>query len=198
MTIIGVSGLVRSGKDTLAELLIQRGFYGFSLGDYVRTKALQRHKGKTDPISVENMTETANWLRDTYGADVVLSEAIKSFELANKDNHYKGLVLYSVRVPVEVDFILKKGGVIVWVEANTETRYKRSLQALREGETEQTIEEFERQEALQWKPQPGNPANAQMNVSYVKDNATIIIENNNSSLEEFRAKIYKELKDYLS
>lgn len=197
MNIIGIGGLVRSGKDTLADMLIQQGYFGFSLGDYVRNKARERHSDKQDPISVNNLTETSNWLRETSGADVVLKEALKEFEQHNKKNEYRGIVLYSIRAPIEADFILEKDGELVWVEASAEVRHARGLSALREGEKALSLEEFKRQESLQWEPQPNIPKDAQMNIAYVKQKATIVIENNQNSLKEFEEKAKAQLIHYL-
>lgn len=197
--IIGVGGRVRSGKDTLAELLMEDGFFGVSFGDIVREFARERHVDKPDPISVANMTETSNWLRETRGADVVLQEALEQYKQASKSKDYKGLVLFSVRAPVEVNWILAQGGQLVWVEASDETRYARDVSSRREGEAEVTFEEYKRQEDLQWKPQAkaGVSTEAQMDLSYVKDHATIVIENNGNSLEAFRAEVEVALKPYL-
>jgi dephospho-CoA kinase len=195
MTIIGIGGLPRSGKDTLAEMLIERGFYGFSFGDFVRKSALKRHKDKTDPISVKNLTETSNWLRETHGPDVVLVEALKEYDNLKDNDKYKGIVLFSVRAPVEVDFILKNGGELIWVEASPEVRYERGIKNLRDGEVVISLEEFKRQESLQWEPQPDIPPEVQMNVSYVKSKATIIIENNQNSLVQFEKLVSGKLKD---
>src|SRR5436853_3820896 len=123
MKIVGIGGLPRSGKDSLAELFIKQGYFGISFGDVVRGFSQERHKDKPDPISVANMTETSNWLRETYGADVILQEALKEYEEASKTKDYKGLVLYSVRAPIEVDWILARGGELIWVEASEEVRH---------------------------------------------------------------------------
>ena len=190
--------MVRSGKDTLADLLIAKGYFGFSLGDYVRSRAAERHKDKEDPISVKNLTETSNWLRETNGADVVLKAALEEFKRVNAQGKYKGIVLYSIRVPVEVDFILKNGGQLVWVEASAEDRHQRGLNNMRTGEVPISLEEFRQQESLQWEPQPGIPFEAQMNVAYVKEKATITIENNYNSIEEFQEAAIKQLSEYLN
>jgi dephospho-CoA kinase len=184
--IVGIGGMVRSGKDTLAELFIKAGYYGVSFGDILRGFARERHKDKPDPISVANMTETSNWLRETRGADVILQEALRQFNAkqASGDN-FKGMVLWSIRAPAEVDWILANGGVLIWVEASEAVRYQRALANLREGETRQTLEEFKRQEALQWKPQPGVPVEAQMDLSYVKSHATRTLDNNDDDKQKF-------------
>lgn len=188
----------RSGKDTLAELFMQSGYFGFSFGDFVRKNSVERHKDKPDPISVANMTETSNWLRETYGADVVLKEALKEFEAANSDGKYKGVVLFSVRAPVEADFILEKGGELIWVDTADEVRYERGLKNMRAGEAKISPEEFKRQEALQWQPQPGIPEKSQMNVAYIKQKATHVFENNGDDIEEFEKKAYSEFADFLN
>lgn len=186
MKLVGIGGLPRSGKDTLAELFIADGWFGISFGDFTRMHAQQRHKGKPDPISVANMTETSNWLRETYGPDVILQEALKQFEQRQKEGKKdKGLLLWSVRAPVEVDFILAHGGQLIWVETSDEVRYMRGLQNLREGEPKLSFEEFKAHEALQWQPQPGIPKEVQMDISYVKSHATKVLDNNSNNREEF-------------
>jgi len=183
--IVGIGGMPRSGKDTLAELFIKAGYYGISFGDVLRDFARKRHSDKPDPISITNMTETSNWLRETRGPDVILQEVLHQYEQASKTKSYEGLVLYSVRAPAEVDWILACGGELVWVEASDEVRYQRNAMHQRQGEAAVSFDEFKRQEALQWKPQPGVPIEIQMNISYVKEHATRTLENNEGDLETF-------------
>lgn len=195
-SIIGVSGMPRSGKDSLVELLVEAGYYGVSGGDIVREYAFKRHADKSDPISVKNMTETSNWLRSEYGSDVILQKALDRFEEARKIKNYKGLITYSVRAPIEVDFVLKHGGELIWVEASADIRYERDKDARRKGEIDISKEEFLRQEALQWEPQPGIDSSIQMNMKYVKEHATIIFDNN-ANYEAFKQNAQK-LIDSLS
>ncbi len=193
MNIVGIAGLPRSGKDTFAEWYLDAGYYGVSLGDVVREEARHRHKDKPDPISVAHMTETANHLRQQFGSDVILRKAVEQFQAAQTDKSYKGLVLYSIRTPVEADFILKNRGRLVWIEAADAVRYARAIEFAREGErTDIDMETFLAHEALQWQPKPGIPKEAQMDVSYVKSHATDIVENNENDIEGFRQK-YLEL-----
>jgi hypothetical protein len=189
MRIIGIGGLPRSGKDTLAELFIKDGYFGISFGDVVRGFSYERHKDKPDPISVENMTETSNWLRETRGADVILNEALKGYEKAQVEGgNYRGLVLWSVRAPVEVDWILAHHGALIWMESDAAVRHSRWIEHLREGEMPVSLEEFKHQEMLQWKPQPGIPEEVQMNIAYVKQKATHTLENNSDNYDDFHLK----------
>jgi dephospho-CoA kinase len=194
--LIGIGGLPRSGKDTLAEQFMKAGYFGVSFGDIVRDYCWERHKDKPDPISVANMTDTSNWLRETRGADVVLKEALRRFEeKVTAGEQYKGVVLYSIRAPIEVDFILARGGKLIWVESSDDMRHKRAMQHLRQGENEITLDEFRNQEALQWKPQPGIPEEVQMNVAYVKEHATDVLMNNSGSLEDFLAQANRLIEE---
>ncbi len=190
MKIVGIAGLPRSGKDTLAELFIRDGWFGISFGDVTRSYARKRHADKPDPISVANMTETSNWMRETYGPDVILQEALKQFDVRQTSGHRdRGLVLWSVRAPVEVDFILDHKGQLIWVEASDEVRYQRGLQNLRPGEPKLSLQEFKDHEALQWQPQPDIPKQVQMDISYVKSHATKTLENNGNDKDEFVQKV---------
>lgn len=187
MKLIGIGGLPRSGKDVLAEMLIKDGWFGISFGDVTRDYARKRHKDKPDPISVVNMTETSNWLRATYGPDVILQKALEQFNARQAaDKQDKGLLLWSVRAPVEADFVLTHGGELVWVEASDKVRYNRGLQNLRPGEPKLSLDEFKRQEALQWQPQPDIPKEVQMDISYVKSHATKTLENNGDDIQAFK------------
>lgn len=190
----GVSGRDRSGKDTVAELLMEHGYFGYSFGDAVRRHAMERHADKPDPISVQNMTETSNWLRSMHGPDVILKEALASYETAIKvGEQYQGIVLFSVRAPIEVDFILEHGGDMVWVETTDEVRFERKIAHMREGETKVTLEEMLAQESLQTKPQAGIPEAVQMNLDYVRSKATITIENNGNDKQLFLNSVQKIL-----
>lgn len=198
MKIVGVAGRDRSGKDTLAELFIAAGFFGFSLGDAFREHSRKRHADEPDPISVKNMTETSNWLRSTQGPDVILKEGLKAYEAAlARGETYKGVVMYSIRAPIEADFIVAEGGELVWVQTDDEIRHKRRIKHIRDGEAKVTLQEMLAQEALQADPQPGIPREVQMDLNYVKSKATIVLENNGDDLQEFETRA-KELVQKLS
>lgn len=193
MKIVGIGGLSRSGKDTLAEFLIEKGYFGVSLGDIVRNAAKIRHANESDPISVANMTETANDLRQQEGPDFALKQAVEEFEAAGGEAKYKGLLVYSVRAPAEVDYILANDGRLIWLSADDQVRYRRAMKFRREGEAEISFDEFQRQENLQWRPQPGIPAEAQMNAEYVKSKATLALDNSNDDMQAFKQKARQAL-----
>ena len=191
MKIIGIAGLPRSGKDSLAELFIENGYFGVSLGDIVRNESKKRHANQSDPISVTNMTETSNYLRTKYGADFALKKALSLFKEASKNSSYKGLVVFSVRAPIEADYIVNGGGRLIWVEASDKVRYQRSIMARRQGEAEEQLSQMLKAEALQETPQAGIPTDVQMNTSYVKKVSTDVFVNNGDSFDNFKLQAKK-------
>jgi dephospho-CoA kinase len=194
-TLIGIGGLPRSGKDSLSALFTEAGYMMVSFGDIVREFCFERHKDKSDPISVAHMTETSNWLRKTKGADVILKEALRRYDEAVKGGaSFKGLVLQSVRAPIEVDFILGRHGSLIWLEAPDTLRYKRAMQYMRKGEAKVSLEEFRAQEALQVHPQPGIPHEVQMDLTYVKEHATHTLYNDGDDIALFHAKAHELMK----
>lgn len=182
--IVGVGGQPRSGKDVLAQMFLEAGYFGLSFGDMIRVFSRQRYAGKPDPISRSNLTETANWLRATKGADVLLVETLKQYSIAAKQKDYKGVVLWAIRAPVEADYILSRKGRLIWVESSDKTRYERAMADLRVGEPRLSLAEFQSQEAAEWVPQAGTPAESQMSVSYVKAKATDTLVND-GGLDDF-------------
>lgn len=178
----GISGMPRSGKDTLALAMVKQGYFGVSLGDIVRDAARIRHSDKPDPIAVANMTETANHLRQEKGPDFALKIALDRYTKFGREA--LGLVLFSIRAPIEVDFIEAEDGHLAWIEASSEVRYQRTMRAKRVGEPDYSFDDFLAQEALQWIPQPSADPLVQMNMSYVKSKANIIVNNNGDDSEE--------------
>lgn len=189
--LIGIGGLPRSGKDFLAEVYIENGFYGVSMGDIVRDKARIRHANTPDPISIANMTETSNWLREQNGSEFALIECLERYKKAQELSKFEGLVVFSVRMAVEVDFILANGGKVIWMEADDSVRYQRYIQHMREGEIAISQAELMAQEALQWQPQPGIDPSIQMDIEYVKSHATDVFENNINDVQDFTIRANK-------
>jgi dephospho-CoA kinase len=186
--IVGIAGKIRSGKDTLAEVFIENGFYGVSVGDMVREKSRELNSNDPNPISTENMTKTSNYLRSKLGPDFLLKEAISKFNEAIKHKSYKGLVVYSIRAPIEADNILYNGGQLIWIEANDRIRYERAMSYLRPGDKKISMEEFLDTESRQFKPDPNIPEENQMNLDYVKSRSTKVLVNDDIDINSFREK----------
>jgi len=192
--IVGISGKIRSGKDTLANLMMEDGYYGVSLGEIVRDHSRTLFEKSPNPIAVENMTRTSNILRKQLGPDFLYKEAVRQFTELKDSRKYKGLLMFSVRAPIEADKIIASGGKLVWVEASDEDRYKRAMDYLREGDERISFEEFKRNEESQFKPNLELPTEIQMNLDYVKSRATNILTND-SDLEHFNSKAQELIEE---
>jgi dephospho-CoA kinase len=183
--IVGIGGYSRSGKDTLATLLLDAGYFGISVGDIAREYSMERHKDSKSPISRINLTETSNWLREQKGPDVFMKLALDKYRQALKTKEYKGILIWSIRAPIEADFIIKNKGTLIWIDSKAETRYERFLENLRKGEIRIDFDEYLRQEQTQVVPQPDIDPLIQMNMDYVKEKSNLTLDNNFEGTEKF-------------
>jgi len=183
--IVGIGGYSRSGKDTLATLLLDAGYFGISVGDIAREYSMERHKDSKSPISRINLTETSNWLREQKGPDVFMKLALDKYRQALKTKEYKGILIWSIRAPIEADFIIKNKGTLIWIDSKPKTRYERFLENLRTGEVSIDFDEYLRQEQTQVVPQPDIDPLIQMNMDYVKEKANLTLDNNFEGTEKF-------------
>jgi len=183
--IVGIGGYSRSGKDTLATFLLSAGYFGISVGDIAREYSMERHKDSKSPISRINLTETSNWLREQKGPDVFMKIALDKYRQALKTKEYKGMLIWSIRAPIEADFIIKNKGTLIWIDSKAKTRYKRFLENLRTGEVSIDFDEYLRQEQTQVVPQPDIDPLIQMNMDYVKEKANLTLDNNFEGTEKF-------------
>ena len=183
--IVGIGGYSRSGKDTLATLLLSAGYFGISVGDIAREYSMERHKDSKSPISRINLTETSNWLREQKGPDVFMKIALDKYRQALKTKEYKGMLIWSIRAPIEADFIIKNKGTLIWIDSKAKTRYKRFLENLRTGEVSIDFDEYLRQEQTQVVPQPDIDPLIQMNMDYVKEKSNLTLDNNFEGTEKF-------------
>jgi len=96
--IVAVTGFYQSGKDTMADYLIKKGFFHISLSDILREECKKRKKyrGRDDLIKM------GNELRLKHGNGVLAKIALKRAK--NKEK----IVISSVRNVGEVKELRKK------------------------------------------------------------------------------------------
>lgn len=182
--VIGLSGTNGAGKDTVGEMLAAHHNYMFiSVTDLLRNEA--RRRGL--PVEREVLrTISAEWRRE-LGLGVLVDKAIAEFEI--RGGFYDGLVMASIRNPGEADRIHKLGGTMVWIDADSKTRYERvqknKAMRGREDEDDKTFEQFLAEEAAEMKSIGGDEAT--LNMSAVKEKCDVEIENSNEDLVQFRA-----------
>ena len=134
--IIGLSGTFASGKDTLADYLVERcNFMHLSTGDLVREEAMRLRGSVERPV----LFEVANQLRREKGAGVIIQIALERFAAAPQ---YDGIVISGIRSIGEVEAVHAAGGRMVFVDAPVEVRYNRMASRQRDKESLLSLEEF--------------------------------------------------------
>ncbi len=118
--VIGLTGLARSGKDTVADYLAEKyGYKVFVMSDILREE-LEKRK-KESGASKMTLSVFGDELRREYGEDIV---ARLVWERAK---HYDRVVVCGIRSPAEARFLALEADrfVLVRVDAPLETRWKR-------------------------------------------------------------------------
>jgi len=183
--ILGVTGHLASGKDTIAEILKEKGFFHISLSDFIREEAKKRRIKDTR----ENLINLGNELRKKHGHGVLARWALDKMEW---DKNY---VVTSIRNPVEVEILKTKPNfALISVTASDKVRWKR-MQERRKKEKRNddlgSFEEFKKREIQE--AESTDPAKQQVNA--VIQMADIVI-NNDGTFEELKNKTEKILKEW--
>jgi dCMP deaminase len=114
--IIGLTGENCAGKSTIADYLMKKGFYYYSLSDIIREEV--RSEGKA--VSRENLIRKGNELREKFGPGIL------GAKLAQKVQGDKNYVIDSIRNPAEVEELRKLGRFFLfYVTAGEKVRFER-------------------------------------------------------------------------
>jgi len=151
--VLGLTGPNASGKGTVAEMLVGRGFAYHSLSDIVREEALAA--GLT--TGRDHLIFTGTRLRREGGAGV-LAERTAS-RLGGRD------VVDSIRNPAEVDALrrLVPAFLLVGVSASPEARYARAVARGRAGDALGGLGAFLQKEAEE---NTADPAAQQLDATF--------------------------------
>jgi dephospho-CoA kinase len=124
--IIGLTGSFCSGKDTVAEYLVQeKGFIHYSLSDVIRDEIRKRRQ----KVTRDNLVRTGIELRTKYGYQVLAKRILKKLK---KGEDY---IITSIRHSGEVNALRKnKGFRLIFVDAPSRVRFKRMLARKRESD----------------------------------------------------------------
>ena len=114
--IIGLTGENCAGKGTVADYLVKKGFYYYSLSDAIREELASEGK----EISREALIAKGNDLRRNFGSDILAKRTIAKLQ---PDRNY---VVDSIRNPAEARALLDTGKMaLVYVTAPAEKRFER-------------------------------------------------------------------------
>ena len=179
--IFGVTGLYGAGKDVVAQFLVEKNFYHFSLSDFIREEARKRKI----PITRDSLIPLGNELRAKYGASVLAQRALA--QLKDGENH----VITSIRNSEEANLILESDeAILINVVAPDRERLRRLIARDRENDPK-TLEDLRAKE----KQESSDDPNAQQ-LHKVRKMATVTLRND-GTLEQLQEKVDKLVKDYL-
>jgi dCMP deaminase len=174
--IVGITGFFCSGKDTIADLLREKGFAHVSLSDIIREELSARRQS----ITIPHLTATGNELRRVHGAGVLAERALTRTDFG------RNWVITSIRHPAEVAALRRRiDFVLLFVDAPQRVRFERSLARARPGDPV-TFAQFRAWEARQLDPHKGDPAAQAM--AACRDLADERL-NNDKDLDALRAKV---------
>jgi dCMP deaminase len=164
--IIGLTGENCAGKSTLAEYLMKKSFYYYSLSDVIREEL----KAEGKPVTRENLIKKGNELRERHGPGAL------GRKIAEKIQDDKNYVVDSIRNPAEVEELKKSGRFFLfYVTAPQKTRFKR-VKARQREEDPQTFKAFTEIEKLEME----NEDKAKQNLKGTFELAEKTLENDGS------------------
>ncbi|TSC93367.1 MAG: hypothetical protein CEN91_245 [Candidatus Berkelbacteria bacterium Licking1014_85] len=185
INIIGITGLNASGKDTVAEILVNKyHFISLSLSDMIREECVKRNL----EIIRENLIKIGNELREKFGTNILASRILQKFKQLNKSNNLH-FIATSIRHPDEAKYFKENTNfTLVEVYSNKITRYKRTVQRAKIGEKNISYQKFIELEKSELK---GNKTSQQLlNVINLCDYKII----NNKGLNKLKHEVEKLVK----
>lgn len=180
--ILGVTGKYCAGKDTVAEYLLKKSFYHFSLSDALREELRKQKK----PVTRENLLQLGNHLRSTKGHGILAELALQTIK---PDKNY---VFTSIRNPGEVDVLRqRKDFLLINVDAPIKTRFERIRnRAKSEDKVIKTIEDLK---AYEKREMSKDSASQQLHTVIKRADVTLA---NDKSFDILHSKIDKLLTDW--
>jgi dephospho-CoA kinase len=171
--ILGLTGKIGSGKDTVAKYLIEKyGGQSFSYSDALKEVLVMYDL----PITRENQQKLSTLLRQNFSEDVLANAMEK------KVNDAQGpiVAITNVRREADVADIRKLPNFfLIYVEASQQIRFQRYIKRNQStGDTEMTMEEFLAKDN----------AESESQIDGLKTKANFVITNN-GTLDELNAQI---------
>ncbi|MFA6503287.1 MAG: AAA family ATPase [Candidatus Paceibacterota bacterium] len=117
--IVGVTGTNGSGKGTVVDYLVQKGFAHYSARDFIVEEVQRRGL----PVNRDTITVTANNLRELHGPAYVVEQL-----LARAGETRGDVGIESIRTVGEARVLKASGAILIGVDADPALRYERAVQ----------------------------------------------------------------------
>ena len=140
--LLGLMGTIGSGKTTISNYLVKKGFFRVIMGDLVREKVRQ----EDIELTRESLQAAQKKYRKLYGEDFFMKEAIK---ILNKSGR-KRLLIDGIRLPIDAKEAKKAGARLILIDASPKIRFER-LKARGREDDPKTFLEFMKQERAEWR-----------------------------------------------
>jgi dephospho-CoA kinase len=188
MKVIGLTGTMGSGKNTIKNILLRKfNCYHVTLSDVIRGE-VEKKRGTFNRTKLQDMGDE---MRQKYGTHILALLAIEYF---SRDKEM--IVVDGIRNPGEVEYLKKKFGLnfsLIAVDAPLEARFKR-IAGRGDPKDPKTIEEFEqadRRDKGEGQPEYGQHVAACVQLADHK------IENNGTP-EQLEQKIDEVMKNIIA
>lgn len=166
--IIGLSGTIGSGKDTLAQYLDEHHrFMHISTGDMVRAEAMRREGTIERPA----LKKVATQLRIEGGGGVLVQHALQTWRDAGA---MQPLIITGIRSLGEANAIRAAGGKLIFVDAPFDVRFKRIVQRHRDTEAAISAEEFKKRDDAE---HYAGPSDTDHNLRAIKEMSDTLLDN---------------------
>lgn len=178
--ILGIVGHPSSGKDTVAEYLVQKHHFShISMGDIIREHIKKERLGEPNR---DLMHKTGNSLREKNSPDYLVTLGLQ--------NSAKRIILGGIRSLAEGKKVKSSGGYILSLDAPIEWRYNLAKERGRIGD--ESFDDFKRLEEAEARDEDPN----NMNVEGIMRLSDFTIENS-GSLDELKKKIDEVMQKIL-
>lgn len=187
--ILGLAGTHASGKDTVSQFLADHyGFLHISTSDMLRRAKREAFGDSPQALLLRN-DSFANNLRATRGPGILVELALDEYT-KKQDTYPAGVVISGIRSIGEIEALHTAGGVLVFVDADPQVRYNRTVQRVRDANEQGiTFEDFIKMEASE---RPADNADKTIqNLNAAKDMADVCLENNGNDITAFKEEIRK-------
>ena len=162
LEVIGLSGTLASGKDTVSHYLVESlGYTHVSTSDIVREIAMEEEGSVERPV----LYEVAKRHRYAEGAGFLVMRGLEK---------PKPLVISGLRTIGEAKAIKAAGGTLLFIDAPIEVRYERMKTRSRDSEIALTLDQFRDNEQKEWH---AGDNDADFNFRDIKAMSDVIVEN---------------------